>query len=75
MQDFVLLATFHDYMGAHLLVSKLESENIRCVLNNELSNTLTPYLSYSNGGIELLVAKVQYERALTIVNETGGTSI
>ena len=39
--DFVILQSFNNYMDAHLLMARLESEDIECWLQDE--NTVTVY--------------------------------
>jgi hypothetical protein len=40
--DFVILQSFNNYMDAHLLMAKLESEDIECWLQDENTVTLYP---------------------------------
>jgi len=67
--DFILLNSFDNYIEAHITMGRLEQENIRCHLQDEYSVTIDPFLSNAIGGIKLMVAKGQVERALQILNE------
>lgn len=67
--DFVLLNSYDNYIEAHIVMGRLEQENIRCHLQDEYTVTIDPFLSNAIGGIKLMVACVQAERALQILNE------
>ncbi len=60
----VLLTTIDDSISANLLKSKLESEDIPCVLINEhITDTLT-HLKYTAGfGVRVMVFEDQVEEA------------
>jgi hypothetical protein len=55
--DFVILQSFDNYMEAHLLMSKLQSENIECWLQDENTLTINPLWTNALGGIKLFVTK------------------
>ncbi len=65
---FVLLATFDNYIPAHIALGKLKDEFINCYLQDEYTVTIDPLLSNAIGGIKLMVAESQAERALEILN-------
>ena len=65
---FVLLATFDNYIPAHIALGKLKDEFINCYLQDEYTVTIDPLLSNAIGGIKLMVAESQAERALDILN-------
>jgi hypothetical protein len=67
---FVLLATFDNYIPAHIALGKLKDEYINCYLQDEYTVTIDPLLSNAIGGIKLMVATSQAERALEILNRT-----
>ena len=67
---FVTVAAFDNYISAHIAKGRLEEEHIKCYLQDENINTIYPLLSGALGGIKLMVAEVQAERALEILNET-----
>jgi len=66
---FVLLATFDNYIPAHIALGKLKDEFINCYLQDEYTVTIDPLLSNAIGGIKLMVAVSQAERALDILNQ------
>ena len=61
--DFVILQSFNNYLDAHLLMAKLESEDIQCWLQDENTVTLYPILTNAVGGIKLFVNKNDLSRA------------
>ena len=64
--DFVILQSFNNYMDAHLLMAKLESEDIECWLQDENTVTINPIWTNAVGGIKLLVTKQDFGRAYEI---------
>ncbi len=57
-------------MDAHLLMSRIESEDIECWLQDENTVTINPILTNVVGGIKLLVKKEDFKRAYEIFRET-----
>ena len=57
-------------MDAHLLMTRLESEEIECWLEDENTVTIIPILTNMVGGIKLLVKKEDFARASEIFKET-----
>jgi len=53
-------------MDAHLLLARLESEDIECWLQDENTVTINPILTNALGGIKLLVKKEDFSRARQI---------
>jgi len=64
--NFVILQSFNNYLDAHLLMAKLESEEIQCWLQDENTVTLYPILTNAVGGIKLFVNKNDLSRARQI---------
>ena len=60
---FVEIASFDNYIEANILLGKLQNEGINCWLQDENSATITPFFANSIGGIKLMVAEQQMERA------------
>lgn len=56
---------------AHVMQSLLESENIFCVLQDEDTNVMMPYLSNAIGGVKLAVHEADAERAVSLLKEAG----
>ena len=57
-------------MDAHLLLSRLESENIECWLQDENTVTIYPIWTNAVGGKKLMVKKEDFLRASDIFRET-----
>ena len=64
---FVLLSSYDNYIPAHIALGKLREEYINCYLQDEYSVTIDPFLSNAIGGIKLMVAEPQIERAKEIL--------
>ena len=67
--QFVKLRTFDNYIPAHIALGKLQENYINCYLADENTVTIDPFLSYAVGGIKLMVAASQVERALEILDD------
>ena len=65
---YVLLCSFDNYIPAHIALGRLKEEFINCYLQDEYSVTIDPFLSNAIGGIKLMVAEAQTERAMDILN-------
>lgn len=68
--DFIIAATYDSYIDAHLAMGNLLSEDINCWLKDENTVTIDPALTYAVGGIKLMVAEPQIERARDILQRT-----
>jgi hypothetical protein len=64
---FVLLCSFDNYIPAHIAFGRLKEEFINCYLQDEYSVTIDPFLSNAIGGIKLMVAETQIDRAREIL--------
>jgi DNA-directed RNA polymerase subunit RPC12/RpoP len=67
--EFVPILVYDNYIPAHIAMGRLEEEGINCWLKDENSATITPYLTNAIGGIKLMVAVEQAERAFAILEE------
>ena len=65
---FVPIASFNDYIEANIILGRLQNEGINCWLKDENSATITPFLSNSIGGIKLMIAESQAERAVELIS-------
>ncbi|MFN4315381.1 MAG: DUF2007 domain-containing protein [Chitinophagaceae bacterium] len=72
---FQLLARFDNYIDAHIAFGRLKEEFINCHLQDEYTVTIDPFLSNAIGGIKLMVAEEQMERALAILSESGDDQV
>ncbi|HET6767795.1 MAG TPA: DUF2007 domain-containing protein [Chitinophagaceae bacterium] len=68
--EFVIVQSFNNYVDAHLLMTRLESENIECWLQDENTVTIYPIWTNAVGGIKLLVKKEDFDRASEIFKES-----
>jgi Putative prokaryotic signal transducing protein len=66
---FVNIRSFDNYIPAHIAMGRLLEEYVNCYLQDENSVTIDPFLSNAIGGIKLMVAEAQAERALELLNQ------
>ena len=66
--NFIAIHSYDNYIPAHIAMGRLKEEFINCYLLNENSVTLDPFLSNAIGGIKLMVAETQVERAVDILD-------
>ena len=67
--DFIIVRSFQNYIDAHITKGRLEEEGIDCWLKDENTVTIDPILTNAVGGIKLIVARSQAEKALELLNE------
>ncbi len=67
MMEFVLLNAYPNYVDAHIARGVLEEQGISCWLKDENTVTIDPILTNAVGGIKLMVAKDQAQRAWGIL--------
>ena len=65
----ICIRIFDEYISAHIVLGRLQNESISCYLLDELTHTIGPFLSTPMGGIKLMVAEQQTERALSIIEK------
>jgi len=68
--NFVVIQSYDNYIPAHIALGRLREEFINCYLQNENSVTIDPFLSNAIGGIKLMVAEEQVQRAIDLLNTT-----
>jgi regulatory protein YycI of two-component signal transduction system YycFG len=68
--EFRLLAAYDNYVLANMALGLLQENNIECHLKDEHIVTLDPLLNPAVGGIKLMVAANQFEKAVSIIKET-----
>lgn len=66
---FKQIASFDNFLVANMTLGLLEENDINCHLKDENIVTIDPFLSPAVGGIKLMVADVQFARALAIIKE------
>ncbi|MBL7752725.1 MAG: DUF2007 domain-containing protein [Chitinophagaceae bacterium] len=67
--SFIPVQIFTNYIDAHILLGRLESENIVCYLMDENTVTINPIWTQAVGGIKLMVEKSQVGRAMELIHE------
>lgn len=67
--NYKIAARYDDYVSAHVALGLLEHNNINCWLKDENTVTIDPILTNAVGGIKLMVAEPQLDRALKILEE------
>ena len=67
--DFKKIAVYDNYMLANMTLGLLQENNISCHLNDEHTVTIDPLLSNAIGGIKLMVAEGQVDRAIELIKE------
>lgn len=65
--SYIAVSTYDNYISAHIAMGRLQEEFINCYLQDEYTVTIDPLLSNAIGGIKLMVAESQVERALVIL--------
>lgn len=65
---------FENYMLAHIVLGRFQNDFITCYLQDELTHTLGPFLSSPMGGIKLMVAEQDLERAQALLEDYDGAS-
>lgn len=65
--NFVIAAVFDNYINAHVTLGRLQEEHINCWLKDENTVSTYPGSTYAVGGIKLMVAEPQIERALALI--------
>ena len=68
--NFVAICSYDNYIDAHIAMGRLKDEFINCYLVNENSVTIDPFLSNAIGGIKLMVAETQAERARQLLGKS-----
>ncbi len=67
--EFIPIDTYANYIDANILMGRLESEGINCWLKDENTVTIDPILTNAVGGIKLMVAGPQVQRALDLLRQ------
>ena len=65
--NFVNIASYDNYVTANMQLGMLQEEGINCHLKDEHTITIDPLLSPAIGGMKLMVAEPQVERARQIL--------
>ena len=66
---FKQIASYDNFMVANMTLGLLQENNINCHLKDENIVMIDPFLSPAVGGIKLMVADLQFVRAVDIIKE------
>lgn len=72
MERFIEIRSYDNYIYANIVLGKLRDAGINCHLKDEYTVTIDPLLSPALGGIKIMVAQSQVDRALELLEETEG---
>ncbi len=65
-----LLTTVNTAVEAHLIKGMLNNNGIECMITNENVSTILPhYNNMLGGGIRIMVAEEDFDKAITLVND------
>ena len=73
MTKFIEIRAYDNYIYAHIVLGRLQDAGIICHLKDEFTVTIDPLLSPALGGIKIMVAESQVERAEEILAESEGS--
>jgi putative signal transducing protein len=65
---YLPIQSFDNYIEANIICARLEQEGISCWLQHETLATTAPFLANALGGIKLMVAELQIDRALELLS-------
>jgi len=67
--NYLPVQYYSNYIEAHIAQGKLQEEGISCWLKDENTVTVNPIWTHALGGIKLMVAEPQIERAREILSD------
>lgn len=67
--NFIPLYNFSNYIDAHIILGKLQAEDIDCRLQDEHTVSINPLWTNAVGGIKLLVAEEDLDKAARLLRE------
>jgi predicted RNA-binding Zn-ribbon protein involved in translation (DUF1610 family) len=67
--NFVAVASYNDYVSAHIAKGRLEEDGISSWLKDENTVTINPVWTQAVGGIKLMVNEKQAEAAINILKQ------
>ncbi len=73
--ELITIKTFDNVIEAHMMKSKLESENVMCFLFDENIVGLNPLFNITVGGIKLKINKRDIDKATKIIEEATMSSL
>ncbi len=66
----IVLESYNSDVEAHIARGVLESNGVKCIINNEIMSSIYPLTLTSIGGIKLLVRREDFELAKEILNSS-----
>ena len=67
--NFIPVLSFDNYINAHIAFGRLQEEGINCWLKDENTATINPILSNAIGGIKLMVAENDLQKAIQLLEQ------
>jgi len=67
--NFIIAQVYSNYIDANIIMGRLQEEGINCWLKDENTVTIDPILTNAVGGIKLMVAESQADRAFELLRE------
>ncbi len=67
--SFIAVHSFNNYIDAHIVLGRMQDEEVDCWLRNEATTTIMPIWTNAIGGIQLMVKKEQLQRANFVLQE------
>ena len=67
--EYVIVWSYDNYVPAHIAMGRLQEDGIDCWLKDENTVTMNPLWGNALGGIKLMVAKDQAEKAHEILTQ------
>jgi putative signal transducing protein len=71
MSEFITIMTFDDLPNCHIVKGRLETEGIKCYVQDEYTIQSKPGVADLYGGIKLQIREDDVEKALQILKEVG----
>jgi Putative prokaryotic signal transducing protein len=66
---FIPVWSYDNYVPAHIAMGRLKEEGMECWLKDEHTVTIDPLLTNAVGGIKLMVAEVDAEKAWNLLKQ------
>lgn len=66
---FIPVWSYDNYVPAHIAMGRLKEEGMECWLQDENTVTIGPILTNAVGGIKLMVAEKEAEKAWKLLNQ------
>jgi len=67
--DFVAIAAYNNYIDANIILGRLQEGQVECWLKDENTSTIMPIWNQATGGIRLMVAEADIEKAVELLKQ------